>query len=302
MRQRREQRSGGVGVQDAQRQGLCPVQRDQTAAARHQRHAVRPRGQQRLDLSVVARVVEHEQHPLARELVPPHIPPPDKGIGQKLRDDAKPDQQPRQHLGRIGRDLAGDVSIQFHEVLAVGEPEFQLVGRRVARAVLPIPAMPSMVWIDTTCPGPAAARIRCNSRSRPRNVPTSRRNAVVTIGRRGMASTPRHRDRAGAVTGNIHLLSIVAGVVVGQGIPCRVRCDISVLPSWMFDMPEPTERTGRTHGRLGVCRATAIDRSASAANSGLATGAESGRRLSASYAVGEIALHRGSNTADSTRR
>ncbi|MFI5782563.1 hypothetical protein [Nocardia sp. NPDC051570] len=103
----------------------------------------------------------------------------------------------------------------------------------MTRAVLPTPGMPSMVWMQTTRPGPAVSRIRCNSLSRPTKVSMSRRREVVTIGRgKGSAVAAFHKrcqadrfDKVDGIGPDSAVARRISVVSTGSNVSnCEVRC------------------------------------------------------------------------------
>ena len=116
-----EQLGGLTGRQGVQGQRLRARQGDQAAAAGDQHQAPPGAGQQRLDLGRPGGVVQHQQHPPARQAAAPPLRPRLQPRRDLPRTQASAGQQPGEHLGGVGRRQARGMRVQADEQLPVGE-------------------------------------------------------------------------------------------------------------------------------------------------------------------------------------
>jgi hypothetical protein len=102
-------------------------QRSQPPAAGDQHQAACGARQQRPDLLMPGRVIEHQQHPLTRQ----RVPPPGRPRFHAGRDlpgaNSGRQQQARQCIGGIHRPLSRGICVQRQEQLPIREPLGQLV-------------------------------------------------------------------------------------------------------------------------------------------------------------------------------
>ena len=131
-RQLGQQRRRLAGRQRVEADHRRVVQRGQPAAAGHQDQAAGRAGEQRPDLLMPGRVVQHQQDPLARDVVPPAAGPGLQAGRDALGRDPGGEQQAGQRVRGVHRVLPGRVRVQRKEELPVRELRGQPV-RRVHR-------------------------------------------------------------------------------------------------------------------------------------------------------------------------